>query len=396
MKRLIPVLTVLATALVILTVTNSFAEDRWTSYNTGNSGLAGDSVMAIAIDAHGNKWFGRGGGVSVLRCDGSWRTYNSLVNAIAIDAHGNKWFGTNRGVSVLHPYGRRWTTYNSGNSRLAGDYVNAIGIDGAGNKWFGAGYDGVSVLHPDGSWMTYNTDNSGLADNYVLTIAIEANGNKWFGTTGGVSVLRADGSWTSYNTNNSGLVSNYLLAIAIDTNGNKWFGTYEGGVSVLHSDGSWTTYNTGNSGLVNDTVQAIAIDANGNKWFGTDSDGVSVLTQMPVISVATNKSLYRLGDRMIVEASLENPGPAVTVDIYLGVGLPDGTFLSWPSFAAGLMPAFADFTIPASFSLGPSVIFEMNLPELSAGEYSWFTGLTKPGDISEIVGDIAIAPWQFE
>ena len=99
---------------------------------------------------------------------------------------------------------------------------------------------------------------------------------------------------------------------------------------------------------------------------------------------------------MIVQASLQNPGLDVTADIYLGVGLPDGTFLSWPSFAAGLAPAFADLTVPDGFSFGPSVIFETNLPELSPGNYFWFAGLTKPGYVSQIQGDVYFAPWRFE
>lgn len=37
----------------------------WTTYNTSNSGLAHNDVLAITIDASGNKWFGSyGGGVS--------------------------------------------------------------------------------------------------------------------------------------------------------------------------------------------------------------------------------------------------------------------------------------------------------------------------------------------
>jgi len=30
----------------------------WTTYNTSNSGLTDNQVVAIAIDASGNKWFG--------------------------------------------------------------------------------------------------------------------------------------------------------------------------------------------------------------------------------------------------------------------------------------------------------------------------------------------------
>ena len=41
------------------------------------------------------------------------------------------------GVSVLRTDGT-WQTFNSGNSGLLYDYVGAIAIDKTGNKWFGS------------------------------------------------------------------------------------------------------------------------------------------------------------------------------------------------------------------------------------------------------------------
>jgi ligand-binding sensor domain-containing protein len=80
----------------------------WTTYNTSNSGLAHDDVLAIAIDASANKWFG---------------TYDGGVS---------KFDGTN------------WTTYNTSNSGLASNEVLAIAIDASGSKWFGTQGGGIS------------------------------------------------------------------------------------------------------------------------------------------------------------------------------------------------------------------------------------------------------------
>jgi len=125
-------------------------QPTWVTYDTSNSGLAHNSVLAIAIDASGNKWFGTAGGVS-------------------------KFDNTN------------WTTYNTSNSGLAYDLVWTIALDASGNKWFGTIGGGVSKF--DGTnWTTYNTSNSGLASNGVYAITIDALRNKWFGTRdGGVS-----------------------------------------------------------------------------------------------------------------------------------------------------------------------------------------------------------------
>jgi streptogramin lyase len=77
---------------------------------------------------------------------------SNQVWSIAIDGSGNKWFGTfGSGVSKFD--GTNWTTYNTFNSGLPGDYVFAIGIDGSGNKWFatdlGVGYLGLPTSVPE-------------------------------------------------------------------------------------------------------------------------------------------------------------------------------------------------------------------------------------------------------
>jgi len=306
----------------IWSFTTVSATASWTTYDISNSGLASNEVLAIVIDASGNKWFGTAGGVS--KFDGAnWITYNTSntglasnrVSSIAIDASGNKWFGTSAGVSKFD--GANWVTYNMSNSGLTTDNVLAVAIDVSDNKWFGTwpaypqyGLGGVCKF--DGAnWTTYSTFNSGIADYLVTAIAIDSSGNKWFGTfSGGVS--KFDGTnWTTYNqfTSEGGLLSNWIEAIAIDHSGNKWFGTENMGVSKF--DGiHWTTYfhelaSAGANAIAVDAsgniwfgggevskfdgtkwtlytifvrgVDAIAIDSSGNKWFGTHYDGVSVL-----------------------------------------------------------------------------------------------------------------------
>lgn len=43
-----------------------FDGTNWTHYNTTNSGINGNQVLAITIDAQGNRWLGNGGGISEL------------------------------------------------------------------------------------------------------------------------------------------------------------------------------------------------------------------------------------------------------------------------------------------------------------------------------------------
>ncbi len=270
---------------------SKFDGTSWTNYDTLNSGLLSDIVTSIAIDAQGNIWVGaidpywlgdaRKHGVS--KFDGStWTSYttsdgliNGYVNAIAIDSHGNKWFGTDGGVSKFD--GVTWTNYTTSDG-LVNDQVTSITIDAHGNKWFGTG-DGVSKFN-DTTWMTYDSTNSGLKGNVVSSIAIDSQSNTWIGTFDwgyhgrriGYGVFKFDGTnWTNYSSAN-GLAGDIVTGIAIDSKGDKWFATSgssnddsTGGVSKF-DDISWTTYNKNNSGLPNNIVCSILLDSNDNVW----------------------------------------------------------------------------------------------------------------------------------
>ncbi len=169
------------------------ANQTYVKYTPSNSGLAGNSINAVAVDGAGKKWFG---GYGVSQFDGNtWVKYTTAdsgladdwVTAIAIDNAGNKWFGTYKGVSKFD--GNNWTNYPD--VGLGTNWVDAIAIDDGGNTWFG-GVGGATKF--DGrTWTTYTPTNSGLADHAVnvnvRAIAIDQAGNKWFGTGNGVSVF---------------------------------------------------------------------------------------------------------------------------------------------------------------------------------------------------------------
>jgi ligand-binding sensor domain-containing protein len=234
------------------------------------AGMFSNQVNCLAADAQGNIWTG---GRTLSKYDGTDWSYflaDKGVSVIAVDVHGNKWFGTfGNGVYMFD--GTNWTNYTSENSGLTDDWIvaNGIAADSQGNVWFGTSNssNGTGVSKFDGTnWTTY-TSKDGLAYNLVSSIAIDAQGNKWFVTGKGIS--KFDGiTWTSYtsaNTNNE-LVDRAYSVVA-DALGNKWFGT---GSGVLKFDGTnWTSYTISNSGLVYDEIRSIAIDAKGNKWFGT-------------------------------------------------------------------------------------------------------------------------------
>ena len=269
MKKITRKLTAMLIALALFALNNVNAQS-WTTYTTVD-GLANNTVLSVAIDPSGNKWFGQGGG-KVSKFDGTtWTTYtlanmgkNGDVKTIGFDLSGNKWFCNDGGVSKFN--GTTWTDYTTTDG-LANNTVQSLSIDLTGNVWCATEGGGVSKFNGT-TWTTYTTTN-GLASNYVYSSAVDSSGNMWFGTLAGVSTF--DGAtWTTY-TITDGLATNMVHTITIDPAGNKWFGT-DGGVSKL-SGTTWTTYKT-TDGLVDNTVYAIAIDSSGNKWFGTNG-GIS-------------------------------------------------------------------------------------------------------------------------
>ncbi|HRO43362.1 MAG TPA: two-component regulator propeller domain-containing protein [Flavipsychrobacter sp.] len=261
---------------------SKFNGTTWITYNTSNSGLANNSIFSIVMDVQGNIWFG-GGGIS--KFDGanwtSYKTNNSglvsnVVYSIAIDSLGNKWIGTYHGVSKFND--TTWTSYTINNSGLAHNSVQAIAIDGQGNKWFGTGGGGVSKFNGI-NWTTYSISNSQIAYNNIYSISIDALNNKWFGTQVGLSKYN-DTIWTTYLPGNSGIASVNVFCLNTDASNHKWIGTYSG-VNKFNGT-TWTTYNISNSNLPDNWVNAIAIDALGNRWIGTDMGGVALLSGFPL------------------------------------------------------------------------------------------------------------------
>jgi ligand-binding sensor domain-containing protein len=318
-------------------------------FNTENSGLPHNWVTAIAIDAHGNKWFGTVNGEVVKYDNVNWTVYNSSnsgldglsVTTIAIDQQDNKWIGTENYVfpepgELIKFNNTTWTVYNSSNSGLPYSSISAIAIDSLGNKWIGTLEGGIAKFD-DTNWTVYLPSSSIYAvetdiwgnkwvatseailkfndikwteykysksiipyyngNGGITSIAIDGDGIKWFGiwedfdsgANGGVTKFD-DVNWTTYSDNNSDLPYS-VHSIAIDKQGNKWFGCSSWSVGALVKfDGSnWTIYNNSNSGFPNDWIESIAIDDMGNKWIATGNSGVVLFNENGITTGLSDK-----------------------------------------------------------------------------------------------------------
>jgi ligand-binding sensor domain-containing protein len=159
--------------------------------------------LTIEGDAFGNVWLGTA--IGLHRYDGSrWTTYNTgnsglpenWVAAIAVDPSGVVWVGT-LGGGLARFDGATWTAYAESNSGIAADYVNAIDIAPNGAIWIGA-FDGTNwpyhggVSSFDGTrWTTYTTKNSMLPHEQVMSVDVDAQGSVWVATASeGAAIIR--------------------------------------------------------------------------------------------------------------------------------------------------------------------------------------------------------------
>ena len=200
------------------------------------------------------------------------------ILGVSLDPDGRVWTActdlqslTGYGLGIFD--GRKWTVYNTGNSKLPANSAFAFAFDKSGNAWIGT----INFWGPTGgyglvkfsgtNWTVYTTRNSGLPSDNIWAGTIDPKGRIWLATGAGVAGF--DGTiWTVFNNRDVGLPKNWFSAIAADPKGNIWVGTYETGGGVAKFDGqTWTAYTRQNSGITDDTVLNIAFDPAGNTWF---------------------------------------------------------------------------------------------------------------------------------
>ncbi|OGW12624.1 MAG: hypothetical protein A3G93_13295 [Nitrospinae bacterium RIFCSPLOWO2_12_FULL_45_22] len=133
---------------------------------------------------------------------------------------------------------------------------------------------------------------------------------------------------------------------------------------------------------------------------------VSINASDKLIAVYTNRSSYTTGDNLKLLVSLNNPGKAIVADAFLGFMLPDGSLYFFDSSLSNLIPAQTNYPrtftaartsldIPGSFSLPPTEVFSVRLPELAEGDYIAFAALAEPGSVQagspRIIGEVSLA-----
>jgi len=275
---------------------------EWQHFDVLNSGLASNTVYAMAEDHSGNIWFATDKGLS--RFDGVvWKTFTTVdglagnVISIAEDHSGNLWFVTDGGVSRFD--GTNWRTITTADG-LAEDVGSVITADHAGNIWLATSrgatrFDGVT-------WKTFTIDD-GLSGVYVFGMAEDPQGNMWFATDGGLK--RFDGvSWVAFPAPDN-MWSNEIHRFAWDHSGNMWLS----GFPPARFDGAnWKNF-TSADGLATDIAVDITVDRAGNVWFANINgpffgngvsryDGVKFRTYTTADGLAENDASVIMQDHL--------------------------------------------------------------------------------------------------
>jgi len=332
-----------------------FDGEKFTSF-TKKDGLTDAEISRILTDREGNLWFAVAWWIreGVFRYDG--KTFINLttrdglagnsVSTVFEDREGNLWFGddTGRGLSKFNPRGLKNYGVEDG---LANALVLRIVEDKEGNLWVAHSDRGVSKY--DGVTFTQPIAEDERVLGNIYAILVDSKNNLWFGTcthgdNSACGVVRFDGTDYTRFTTLDGLVWNQIFAIIEDRNGNIWMGagSAEGsGEGISRYDGKNFTNFTMADGLGYDDVTCLNEDHQGNIWIGTWAGGISryepLLRSSDSLRDGTQFTNFTTDDGLVsdyVNSIFTDSRGRIWIGTFNGLSMYDGaSFTTLPQFA---------------------------------------------------------------
>jgi ligand-binding sensor domain-containing protein/AraC-like DNA-binding protein len=224
-------------------------DGRTVNYNSGNSGLPGDSVMDITVDKRGTLWiatfmdglvtYREGKGFKPFRDNASVGTertyclnYDSEKDILYVGTHGN-------GIVVVDPASETMTgTIAEGINR----WVNSITFDSAGTMWI-ATFDGHWCYDPEsGQLSRADLKDPALMNARTYSIAESKDGTIWMGTGEGLVRLDRGSGEAGLLTVRDGLSSNVISGILEGNDGSIWVSTSYGLTRIDPQTGQMSRY----------------------------------------------------------------------------------------------------------------------------------------------------------
>lgn len=349
-----------------------FDTPSWQTHLMSNSGLAGNSVVAVsfwrdgkvralagnrvsefdredtwqvvtdldqsnpsdvAMDCFGNLWVSHFEGVtriSPLQDSQTIGMPSTWVRSVNVDAKGIAWVRTNKGLKKIVGTQVTGVTYPQDTTLLAGD-VDAVAVDASDNIWIGEDgtllkYDGAS------SWVKYDYTNSAIPERhrYFDEIVITPQGHVWLAmgsswnnsgdpNTYLANITYFDGTatWQNHEPYNINMLGKRVRAMACDSAGVLWMGS-EAGLTRYDGQG-WSNFNSANSGLPDNDIRSLSADWNGNLWIGTGGAGMAVRNENAiVVELATPVPIFRQSKAFEADLMVRPFHHGVRFDLALG------------------------------------------------------------------------------
>lgn len=288
-----------------LPVAESLAvQPRWTVWGAEQYALADDGASI---------WIGSVGGVTQWdKHTETYRRYSTVdglpqtqVLAITLDAAGNRWFGGIGGLSRLDKDGA-WTHYTTANSGIRRNDIDALAVVGGDTLYAGHGPDdgSVSRLAPDGTWQWFPNRAAAIVTDYA---AITGRGSTvsalW--TVAGAEVWMGKWAFDGSTWHDRSLPDPYEITGLVADGQNHVWATIDGW-GVYEWDGlSWVTHDKPHAFTRHITV--LAVDRDGKVWAGLTERFTPYGSETAVVREATGANGHSLSQYGPVSALLSTP-----------------------------------------------------------------------------------------
>lgn len=289
----------ISTIILCLSIFTSTYCQLWESYNTENSPLTHNSILALEEDDEGNIWIGYHKGFAILN-NSEWEVY-TIDNFPLHDSYGGKrvisfllddgetnWIGTAYGLIKWDDF-QTTTYYNQINTNfeMVDESIIDMELDKNGDLWY-ATFLGVGK-YTDSEWVDFGLDDECYSKSIANDLFMDDD-DFFIGygaaSYGGLMEIQNLGCSDFTKNSNHPLNSNekvFVCSINKDLEGRILLG---GGTSTFSNDNAigltifneneWIVYNKYNSPLEGNWIDDIEIDYSGSIWLATDN-GVAKL-----------------------------------------------------------------------------------------------------------------------